>query len=151
MCGSVKHRANDCPDDKRGKRPAYDAEGAERSAAATAPKDVGADEDDFMVQSRVELANQAKAAQDKEKKKKAKHPPNNNGPRAKYNKQLDDQPVEGITTAALLEADKPSARPSVDVPADSVVKPAAPSPVPAPARAPAAVPAKRVKPKVVKF
>jgi len=60
VCGSVQHRASDCPDDKRGKKgvavDVAELELLERSLSGNAKEmvvgsgfGVGADEDDFMV------------------------------------------------------------------------------------------------------
>lgn len=62
----------------------------------------GADEDDFMVASRLELS---KSGGKEAKGKRAKHPPNNNGPREMY-KGKSHAAAEGDSegTSAMLQA-----------------------------------------------
>ena len=103
--------------------------------------DVGADEDDFMIQARQELRQGGKEV----KGKKKKHAPNNNGPREKYVKQVPEQ-VEGDvpatggeTTLSVSVAGRPTAAVAAPVEAPKAV---APMQVP---------PVRKTKPKVVKF
>lgn len=134
VCGSVKHRASDCPDDKRGKRPEFD-EARNEGVPSVGPMDVGADEDDFMVQARLDISSKGKEG----KGKKRKHPPNNNGPREKYSKFKEDgagaNPVLADSTVVPDERPLPTSEPV-----------AAQKPVTAPTSI-----AKKAKPKVVKF
>lgn len=103
--------------------------------------DVGADEDDFMVQARQELQQGGKEV----KGKKKKHAPNNNGPREKYVKQVQDQTDSGLP-APVVEAAQ-SSEVSRPVPAS-----ATPADVPKAVVAPTPVaPVRKTKPKVVSF
>lgn len=79
VCGSVKHRANDCPDDKRPK-----PEGALTGKLAIGTgHGAGADEDDFMVERRIEHREKRREKQQKQQKPYArpKHEPAKNGMR----------------------------------------------------------------------
>jgi zinc finger CCHC domain-containing protein 9 len=152
VCGSVQHRANDCPDDKREKRRRYDNED---NGEVPVVGDVGADEDDFMIKSREQIKAAAIAAsfKEREKGKKKKHPPNNNGPREKYNKAA-DQGEEGqgllaeIAPASVPARVERTEEKAASIPAVEVIAAPAPAPVVAPTPA---LPIKRTKPKVVKF
>lgn len=79
VCGSVKHRANDCPDDKRPK-----AEAPPRGALllGTGAR-AGADEDDFMVERREQHREQRREKREQQAKPYArpKHEPAKNGMR----------------------------------------------------------------------
>jgi hypothetical protein len=151
VCGSVQHRANDCPDDKREKRRKFNDDDA--PAAPVNPADVGADEDDFMIKAQAEIKAAAAAARAKEeaKGKKKKHPPNNNGPREKYRK------IEGEEGGAadLLADGAPQQQPkreAVEIERQAPVSIEAATPdQPLPVLAAAPAPVKRSKPKVVKF
>jgi zinc finger CCHC domain-containing protein 9 len=150
VCGSVQHRANDCPDDKREKRRRYDNED---NGEVPVVGDVGADEDDFMIKSREQIKAAAIAAsiKEREKGKKKKHPPNNNGPREKYNKAANQEEEGQGLLAEIAPASVPARVERTEekaAPTPAVAVSAAPAPVAAPTPAP---PIKRTKPKVVKF
>jgi hypothetical protein len=80
VCGKVDHRASDCPDDKRGKRPEEDdvndelkALGDENGAVVFGiGSGAGADEDDFMVVKRRRVELEKKAAEKKTTEKAQK-------------------------------------------------------------------------------
>lgn len=89
VCGSVAHRANDCPDDKRGPKPAF-AEGdgfgydptrrgpaGRRENILGTGRGAGADEDDFMAASRGATANDGFEFQGN----RTRHAPAKNGQR----------------------------------------------------------------------
>lgn len=84
VCGSVKHRANDCPDDKRG--PKFEpAPGAMRGNLAVGTgAHAGADEDDFMVERRVQHRELRRERAEKQRENpyaRPKHEPAKNGMR----------------------------------------------------------------------
>jgi zinc finger CCHC domain-containing protein 9 len=148
VCGSVQHRANDCPDDKREKRRKYDNNDDDETTIVAG--DVGADEDDFMIKSREEIKAAAIAAsiKEREKGKKKKHPPNNNGPREKYNKGGN---TEGEAEQGLLAEIAPASVPARIEKVEEKAAPVAAEPVPVAAAPAPAPPIRRTKPKVVKF
>jgi zinc finger CCHC domain-containing protein 9 len=150
VCGSVQHRANDCPDDKREKRRKF-TDNDDNDIVADAG-DVGADEDDFMIKAREEIKAAALAAsiKEKEKGKKKKHAPNNNGPREKYAnfKAQHQEDGEGLLAEIAPPAPAPTPAPAraERVEASVTLKPAVVAEV-----KPVQAPVKRTKPKVVKF
>jgi hypothetical protein len=106
-----------------------------------------------MIKSREQIKAAAIAAsiKEREKGKKKKHPPNNNGPREKYNKGgnaegeglLAEIAPASVPVRVERTEEKAAPKPAAEAPAA-----AAPAPVVAPSPAP---PIKRTKPKVVKF
>ena len=82
VCGSTAHRAKDCPEEAKQRREEYQARPRRGEVVlGTGEGGAGADEDDFMVQSRETLREAGKDGNSKGKKKK--HPPANNGQRGK--------------------------------------------------------------------
>lgn len=81
VCGSVKHRANDCPDDKR---PKFEPGAMHGKLAVGTGANAGADEDDFMVERRIQHREQRREKAEKAQKKpysRPKHEPAKNGMR----------------------------------------------------------------------
>lgn len=151
MCGKVSHRAKDCPDDPRAsgnlpaRRDAFESESAMVpglvDGAVGDMGEVGADEDDFMVATRVNLIS-GKGKDGKGKRKK--HPPNNNGPREVYKGKADAvREVQGPVTVRAMEV--AAVEEKVAAPAVSDVAALPPS------VAPVAIAKVKSKPKVVKF
>ncbi|KAK4686670.1 zinc finger CCHC domain-containing protein 9, partial [Tremellales sp. Uapishka_1] len=84
VCGSVAHRASDCPDDKRGTK----KEKKSREIVLGTGTGAGADEDDFMVEKREEFGSR--------KNTNKRHAPAKNGERGPAKKP---KPEEKVTEA----------------------------------------------------
>ena len=85
ICSSTAHRAKDCPDlpnqpvREETRQPRRGRNEIVLGGGESGNADMGADEDDFMIQSREELQSRRNA--DKGKGKRKKHPPANNAQR----------------------------------------------------------------------
>lgn len=84
LCSSVRHRATDCPEEKKKKAAAAAAAAESRDGLGVlgAGRGAGADEDDFMD----DLRTGGGSIRGDAGVKRKKHAPNNNGPREKYKK-----------------------------------------------------------------
>lgn len=86
ICDSVRHRAGDCPELKKREGAGGNGHGSEEEAIVPAIP-LGPDEDDFMAQSRVRMAQGDLGNGKKQGGKKEKKPFNNNGLREPYKKE----------------------------------------------------------------
>lgn len=114
VCGSVRHLIKDCPTLKERREAAADRDREREEMSSGIPRTAGADEDDFMVQSRVRMAEMGA----EKKGKKEKKPFNNNGLREPYKKDTGAEAVGGegaveVVAPAPVVASKPKTKAKV--------------------------------------
>jgi zinc finger CCHC domain-containing protein 9 len=100
----VRHLIKDCPTLKERREAAADKDREREEASSGIPRIAGADEDDFMVQSRVRMA------EGDVKGKREKKPFNNNGLREPYKKDGAEGESAQPVPAAVKEKPKIKAK-----------------------------------------